>query len=139
MGLVVEKSRSYSDDEIDQIFALARFHIENGNLKLAEPILRGLCDIRPDYAPGWLGACYLALISEQFESCATFARNALKCAPGSIEAQLFLISALLSLGDMSGAGTLLGEINDMFESGQILNPHFANFFKAQLGRYQLAR
>lgn len=131
--------KAYTDDELQHIYELARFHLENGSVKLAEVLLKGLVEVRPDYAFGWLALSYVRMMERDFDAGLEHARKALKCQPESAEAFLFQITCLLSLDDLNGAGTLLGEIGDRIDNGDLTNPNLVRFYRAQLARYQSAR
>ena len=130
------QKRSYSEDEIAHIYELARFHLENGQLRKAETIFQGLTDVVPDFAPGWLGAAFIHIQSKNYDAAVSATRQALRLKPDSIEAMLLLVSCLLTIGDAHAAGTMLGEIGDVMESGEIDNPSLVRFYRAQLARYQ---
>ena len=128
--------RGYSDEEIAHIYELGRFFIENGQLSRASAIMHGLVEIVPDYYPAWLGLAYLQIASKNLDAAAHAARQALRSNPDSIETQLFAASCLLTLGDHSGAGTLLGEVGERIESGNVTDADIVRFFKVQLARYE---
>lgn len=131
--------KSYGDEEINHIYELARFHLENGAIKLAEPIFKGLVEVRPDFAPGWLGMSYVRLMEGDFDHGLQCAQRAHKAQPESVEALLLQVTCLLSLDDLNGAGTLLGEVGDRVDGGEISQPHILRFYRAQLARYQSSR
>ena len=140
MRTITEPSRrSYPDEEISHIYELARFHLENGNTKIAEPLIKGLTEVRPDFAPGWLGLACISILNNDFDAGLDAARKARKIKSDAADAILFEITCLLSLDDLNGAGTLLGEVSDMVENHQITNPLHLRFFRAQLARYQTIR
>ena len=128
--------RGYSDEEVSHIYELGRFFLENGDLWRAEVILRGLSEIAPEYAPAWLGMCYIHSCSRSLDNAITAARKALLADPGFTEASLALAAALMSSGDYNTAGTLLGEIGEKIEDGLVDDPQVIRFFKGQLARYQ---
>ncbi len=133
----VETSRrGYSDEEIDSIYELARFSAENGDLRRAEVILSGLVEVAPDFAPAWLGMSYLHVQNQSFEAAANAAKNALRINPQMVEAELFLAACQLTLGDYNAAGTLLGEVQEKIEEGQVDNPNVVRFFRMQMARYE---
>jgi hypothetical protein len=52
------------------------------------------------------------------------------------EAMLYLVAIALTMGDLSTAGTYLGEVREAIEAGTISNQHIVRFYKMQLARYQ---
>lgn len=128
--------RGYSDDELSHVYELGRFFLENGDLWRGEIIMRGICEIAPDFAPGWLGMCYVHFCGKSLDNAVNAARKALLADPGFSEASLALAAALMSSGDYNTAGTLLGEIGEKIDEGLVDDPKVIRFFKGQLARYQ---
>ena len=128
--------RSYSDEEVESIYELGRFSAENGDLKRAEVIMRGLVEIAPDYAPAWLGMSFVHAQNHAYENAIQAARRCLKINPAMVEAELFLITFLLSTGDFNSAGTLLGEVGEKIDHGEIDNPNAIRFYRMQLARFE---
>lgn len=128
--------RGYSDDEIAHIYELGRAYLENGQMRQAENIMAGLTEVAPEFAPGWLGMCYIHIQKKNFDSALQAARQALRMELDLSEAVLFLIACLLTTGDYNSAGTYLGEIGEKIESGAVENPDVVRFYRAQLARYQ---
>lgn len=128
--------RAYSDDEIAHIYELGRLFLENGSVKQAETIMTGLTEVVPDFAPAWLGLCYIHIQDKNNDAAIYAARQACRVDPELTEAMLFLSSCLLTSGDYNSAGTYLGEVGDKIDSGAVDNPNIIRFFKAQLARYQ---
>lgn len=128
--------RGYSDDEVANIYELGRFLLENGDLRRAEAIFAGLVDLLPDFSPAWLGMAYLKAQGQDFEAAVQLLRSCLRISPQSKEAMLMLVACVLCTGDVSTAGTYLGEIGDLIESGELDDPSLIRFYKMQLARYQ---
>lgn len=128
--------RAYSEEEISHIYQLGRFHLENGGVKFAEPIMRGLTEVAPLNPLGWLGLAYVYVMNEDFEQGLDAARHAARSKQYSVQAMLFEVACHLSLNDMPSAGTLLGEIGEKIENGELHDPHMLRFYRAQLARYQ---
>lgn len=128
--------RGYSDDELDQIYELGRFFLENGDLRRGEVIMLGISEIAPDFLPALLGLFYLYFQRHDFEQAASKARQALQLDPENIIARLYLATAQLSQGDYPAAGANLGEIGEKMENGQNEDPRLLRFYKGQLARYQ---
>ena len=127
--------RGYLDEEVRNLFALGRLWIEAGDMRGAETIFKGLITVVPDFAPAWLGLAYCQVCSANLEGAADSARVALKVAADSVEAMLFLACCLLTLGDFNSAGTLLGEVAERVESGQVMDSNLIRFFRLQLARF----
>lgn len=128
--------RSYSEDEIESIYELARFTAENGDLLRAEVILTGLVEVAPDYAPAWLGMSFIHAQKKAFDAAIKAAQNALRANPEMVEAELFLISCYLTNGDLNAAGTILGEVGEKIEGGLVDNPEAVRFYRMQLARFE---
>lgn len=128
--------RGYSDEEISAIYELGRLSLENGDLRRAEAIMSGLTEVAPDFACAWLGMAYLHIQNQDFEAALTATRQALRVDPNFVEATLFLVTCLLTTGDVNSAGTYLGELGEMIESGAIEDPLMIRFYRTQLARYQ---
>lgn len=126
----------YSDDEIDHLYELGRFFLENGEARKAEAVWNGLTSVAPAYAPAWLGMCVVQTQANAIEQAIHSARAALKADPESVEAMLFLASCFLTASDFNAAGTYLGEAGERIESGGVENPQLFRFYRAQLARYQ---
>lgn len=128
--------RGYSEDEIATIYELGRLHLETGNLKRAEFIFHGLTEILPEFAPGWLGMCYVHIHARDYDLAIYCANQSLRAAPHMTEPLLFLIACLLTTGDYNSAGTYLGEVGDKIQTGLEDRPSIVRFFRAQMARYQ---
>lgn len=128
--------RGYSDDEVRGIYDLGRFFLENGDLKRAEILFLGLAEVSPEFAPAWLGLAYVRVFNKDWDGVIAAARAGLRIEPRSAEALLFLSAALMTQGDLSAAGTHLGEVGDLIQSGAVEDPIVVKFYRAQLARYQ---
>lgn len=128
--------RGYSDEEIANIYELGRLSLENGNLRRAEAILGGLVEVAPDFACAWLGMSYIHIQNQDYEAALQTTRQALKIDPNFNQATLYLVACLLTTGDYSSAGTYLGELGELIESGGMDDPSMVRFYRTQLARYQ---
>jgi len=128
--------RGYSDEEIDNIYELARVFLEAGQLKRAEVLFNGITEIIPEYAPAWLGLSYIHIQQKAYDTAAWAARVALQHDPDFIEGMLYLIACLLILGDLNTAGTFLGEVGERIENGTVTHPDLIRFYRIQLARYE---
>jgi Tfp pilus assembly protein PilF len=128
--------RGYSDEEIDCMYRLACVELENGNLKLAETICRGLVEVSPQFVPAWLVVAYVLGQDANYADAQAAAEQAVRIDPESAEALLFLVCYLLTNGDLQSAGTYLGEVADRIDGGQITDPTMIRFFRSQMVRYQ---
>jgi tetratricopeptide (TPR) repeat protein len=128
--------RSYSDEEIVDIYELGRLWLETGQHRRAEAIMAGLNEVAPQFAPAWLGTAFLRGIGGNYDGALQAAKNALRSEPESVEAMLYITTMCLTTGDFSTAGTYLGEVGERIEQGKITNPNVTRFFKMQLARYQ---
>ena len=128
--------RGYSDEEVANIYELGRLSLENGNIRRAEAIMSGLVEVAPDFSSAWLGMAYIHIQNRDFEAALQATRQALKVDPNFSPAMLYLVACLLTTGDYSSAGTYLGEIGEMIESGGLDDPSMVRFYRTQLARYQ---
>ena len=135
-SLVEVLKRSYSEEEVAAMYELARFCLENGDLRKAETIFQGLTEVAPDFAPAWLGSAYVHVHAKNWDAAIAASRQALRVDQKCAEALLFLSACLLSAGDFNTAGTYLGEFGDLIEGGLVESPAALRFYKAQLARYQ---
>ena len=130
------KLNSYSAEEVELIYSLGRFYLESGFYYSAEIIFNGLCTIAPDYVPAWIGRSIVKFIHNDIDNARADAHQAFRLIPESVEAQLMLITLLISSKDYSAAGTKLGEIQDLITNKRLNHPDLIRYFKAQLIRYE---
>ena len=128
--------RSYSEEEVVDMYELGRLWLETGQHRRAEAIMSGLNEVASSFAPAWLGTAFLRGVAGDHEGALKAAKNALRCEPESVEAMLYVATVSLTLGDFSTAGTYLGEVGERIEQGKVSNPAVSRFFKMQLARYQ---
>jgi hypothetical protein len=128
--------RTYSEEEILDIFALGRMWLETGQHRRAEAIMLGLNEVAPEFCPAWLGTAFLRGCVGDYEGALRAAKNALRSDSESVEAMLYIATLALTMGDSSTAGTYLGEVGDRIEQGRTPSPHIPRFFRMQLARYQ---
>lgn len=128
--------RGYSEEEVANIYELARFSLENGDIRRGEIISQGLVEVAPDYVPAWLCLSCVQALQANYEMAAQTAQQALRLDPSCLEAHLFLSACQLSLGDFNSAGTHLGEVAERVESGLVDNNDLVRFYRIQLARYQ---
>ncbi len=127
--------RGYSDAEINHIYELGRFHLENGDVTRAEPIMLGITAVAPEFLPAWLGLAYINLLQGNQDAAMATSRQAVKIDPNSIEAHLMLVTCLLGAGDYNSAGALLGEVQERLDRGEGTS-NLTRYYKAQLARYE---
>ena len=128
--------RGYSDREVYSIYELGRLFLENGQVRRAEVIFRGLIAAIPGFAPGWLGMCAVLIAKKEYEGAFEAAKRAYQTDSDLAVAELFYVTCLLSNNDYNAAGTTLGEMAEKIEIGRIQDPDLIRFFKIQLARYQ---
>lgn len=126
---------NYSRDELADMYALTKMWLETGQLKKAESVARGLTTVAPEYVPGWLAMSVVESSLGNVEQGLEAARKALKIQPNSAEAMILVVTTALTIGDMSTAGTYLGEIGEMVEQGKVTDPNLLRLFKMQMARY----
>lgn len=128
--------RSYSRDEVVDIYELGKLWLETGQHKRAEAVMLGLNEVAPDFAPAWLGTAFLRGAKLDHDGGIAAATTALRLEPDCVEAMLFMVVSALALKDSSMAGTYLGEVGDRIDQGVVSNPNVVRLYKMQLARYQ---
>jgi Flp pilus assembly protein TadD len=128
--------RKYSDDEVLDIYKLGKLWLETGQHKRAESIMSGLNEVAPDFAPAWLGTAFLRSIAGNYDGAIIAITTALRIEPESAEAMLYLVAVSITVGDVSTAGTYLGEVGEAIEQGKVANQNVIRFYKMQLARYE---
>ena len=128
--------RKYSDDEVNDIYRLGKLWLETGQHKRAESIMSGLNDVAPEFAPAWLGTAFLRSVSGNYDGALIAITTALRLEPESAEVMLYLVAVSMTVGDVSTAGTYLGEVGEAIEQGKVANQNVIRFYKMQLARYQ---
>ena len=128
--------RGYSQDELEQIYELAKACLEIGQVRRAEILFSGLNEVAQDFGPAWLGSCYIQILHSNYDLATTAAQQALRSDPESTEAMVYLAAVFLTTGDFNSAGTYLGEVGERIEMGKVQNPHTIRAYKMQLARYQ---
>ena len=103
--------RGYAEEEVIALYEMSRFLLESGDIFRAEVILKGLVIVAPDYIWPKTALSYISLIQQNFELAKSRADDALRLS-NQQEAMLYKITALLELGELSSAGSLLGELQD---------------------------
>jgi predicted Zn-dependent protease len=130
------QKRGYSDQEVETIYLLARVMLENGRMREAALILKGLNEVAPNFSPAWVARSALALLNGDTPEAVLTAERGVKADTESPYAMVFFVTALLSSGDYNTAGSFLGEIGERIQAGEIDDPHLKSFYKAQLIRYE---
>jgi Flp pilus assembly protein TadD len=128
--------RKYSDDEVLDFYKLGKLWLETGQHKRAESIMSGLNEVAPDFAPAWLGTAFLRSIAGNYDGAIIAITTALRIEPESAEAMLYLVAVSITVGDVSTAGTYLGEVGEAIEQGKVANQNVIRFYKMQLARYE---
>ena len=126
---------SYSKEELVDMYALAKMSLESGQIRRAEVITQGLTSVAPDFLPGWLALSVVSATLGNIEQSLEAARKALKIQPDSAAAMMLIVTTAITLGDVSTAGTYLGEVKEMVEQGRISDPNILRLFKMQMVRY----
>jgi Flp pilus assembly protein TadD len=128
--------RKYSDDEVTDIYRLGKLWLETGQHKRAESIMSGLNDVAPNFAPAWLGTAFLRSVIGNYDGALIAITTALRLEPESAEVMLYLVALSMTVGDMSTAGTYLGEVGEAIEQGKVANQNVIRLYRMQLARYQ---
>ena len=93
-------------------------------------------EVAPDFAPAWLGSAFLRSVSGNYDGALFAIQTALRIEPESTEGMLYLVAVSMTVGDVSTAGTYLGEVGEAIEQGKVANQNVIRFYKMQLARYQ---
>ena len=128
--------RGYSNNEIEELFALAHLFLSIGSIHKAETILKGVVNIAPSYSAAFLGLSYVSIMKEDISEAIKHAETALVADTDSIEAILYLAALLMTSGDNARAGAFIGEAGEMLEKAQLKNASVRKFYNMQLTRYQ---
>jgi len=127
--------RVYSEQEVQLLYELGRLFLENGELRKAEVIFKGIVSVEPTYVAAWLGLAYLYHYSSQIDEGIAAAKKVVQLEPGSVEGSLFLVIFLYSSGEISTAGAILGEVREKVESGLVRDPNILRIYRSQLERF----
>ena len=128
--------RGYSEEELANIYQLARLFIETGNLLRAETVVLGLISVAPDFSPAWLANAYIQAMRQDYAAAAQSAREVLRIEEISVEARLFLAICALNSSDYNSAGTHLGEVSDLIQAGQLNDAAVIRLYKIQMARFE---
>jgi cytochrome c-type biogenesis protein CcmH/NrfG len=128
--------RGYSLDEIEHLYALGRFYLENGNLRAAAVMFEGLIAVVPDFTPASLGQATALLFEQDYPLAMAAARRALAADPQSTEAMLILVVCMLAQGDYNSAGMFLGEVKEAIDSGSVPSNSLIRLFRILMARYE---
>ncbi len=126
---------SYSKEELVDMYALTKMFLETGQIKRAEVIAQGLTAIAPEFVPGWLALSVVSATQGNIEAALEAARKALKSQPDSAAAMMLIVTTAMTLGDVSTAGTYLGEVKEMIDQGAISDPNLLRLYRMQMARY----
>lgn len=132
-------ARGYSVDELEALYALGRHYIEIGKFFSAKNIFSGLIVVAPDFIKGWLGMAVTALLNGNLNEASGAVRQLLRADPASLIGQLLLINVQLAQKDFNSAGTALGEISELLESGSSVSPNLSRIYKSLLVRFEHKR
>jgi len=127
--------RVYSEQEVQLLYELGRLFLENGELRKAELVFKGLVSVDATFTAAWLGLAYLYHYSSQIDEGIAAAKKVVQLDPGSVEGSLFLVIFLYSSGEISAAGAILGEIREKVESGLVKDPNILRIYRSQLERF----
>lgn len=128
--------REYSKDELELLYELARFHLEGGKIRAAETILEGLVAVAPDYADAWLAKSYVSVIDQDYDAAIFASRQVLRIEPTYAAANIILTSCFLRSEDYHAAGTHLGEVAELIESGAVTDKNIIRMYKMLLLKFQ---
>lgn len=126
---------AYSSDQIQDIYALAKMFLETGHYRRAEKIIAGLNVIAPEFSLAWVAGALVDLSLGRLDRARDCARRALKVQSDLAEGMIMMVITSLTLGDYATAGTYLGELRDLIESGKVSDPSIIRLFKMQMVRY----
>lgn len=133
--------RGYSNEEIENIYALGRAYIISAKFGSAEKLFKGLSILAPDYVYGHLGLAYCQLLKaggnqELLKKVLLTTKQALRIDPRNQHALIFHIIILLSISEFKSAGSYLGELGEQVESGKSLDADVQKFFNSQKLRFK---
>lgn len=128
--------KSYTDEEITLIYELARLSFETGNHRRAEVLTRGLIAVAPDFIPSHLLLAVVLAFAKSYEQASDAIQTALRLNEDSLEAQLLGASIFLTLGNITMAGTMLGEASEQLRGRPEVAPTLKSFYEIQLSRFE---
>ncbi len=133
--------RGYSENEVRDIYALARAYIGITQFAEAEQILKGLTEVAPDFIPAHLALAYCFMNKEQLDEevlrqALLNTKQALRIDPRNPEALILQIIILLNLNDRHAAGSFLGELGEQIESAKGVSDLCERLYRSQLERFQ---
>lgn len=128
--------KSYTDDEVTLIYELARLSFETGNHRRAETLARGLIAVAPDFIPSYLVLAAVLAFAKSYDQASDFIQSALRLNENSLEAQLLAASIYLTQGNLTMAGTMLGEASERVKQGADIAPALRDFYEIQLARFE---
>ena len=128
--------QGYSEEEIELIYSLGRNYLDLHFYNQAEKIFNGLVKINPDFFDAWTALSIVSFLKGNIDQAYNHAKQASRINSNSIEIQLLFVTILLSQRDYSTAGTYLGEIQELIDSGRIHNQDQIRYFKAQMLRFE---
>lgn len=131
----IRNLRVYSEQEVQLLYELGRLFIENGELRKAEVIFKGIVAVEPTFVAAWLGLAYLYHYSSQTDEGISAAKKVVQLEPGSVEGSLFLAVFLYSSSEISAAGAILGEIREKVEAGSVKDPNILRIYRSQVERF----
>lgn len=129
--------KGYSEDLIDNLYALGRFFLENGETTRGLVILKAISKIAPDFVPAWLALAYAYTVNDESEQALRCAKEAYRLEPASAVAILFLVTCLLNVGDIATAGSYLGEAGELIEREGLEKRDILRYYKGELYRYRM--
>jgi tetratricopeptide (TPR) repeat protein len=125
----------YSEEEILSLYDLARISVEGGELKRAEIIATGLCEVVPDFSPAFLILAYCQVWSKDYEAASDSSERAYKISPNDLSVLFFVAATKLLVNDSQRAGTILGEIGELLEKTR--DTEAERLYRLLLARFQM--
>lgn len=126
----------YTQEEMELLYSLGKTYIDITSYNSAEKIFNGLITIDPDHVSSWIALSVINFIRGDLDASYSQAKQALRINSNLAEAQLVLITVLLSQSDYTTAGAYLGEVKELVDSKRIQKQDLVRYFKAQLLRFE---
>ena len=128
--------KGYSIEEVEGFYALGKLYLETGNIHQASSIFDGLVETFPDFFPALLAQSVTSLIDSDYTEAIQSAQRVLDAEPQLIEGLLLLVIGMLRTENYNSAGTYLGEVRELLESGSIKEENLIRLYKMLLAQYK---
>lgn len=121
---------SYTKEELESLYELARMYYEMGYFVPAEKIFNGLSAIDGEYTPAELGLGLLKLERGLYKESAAHFRSSLSASQSEFQAKLGLAAVYIAQSEFSRAQTVLKQMEKAAEQTAGLDSDLKKLFEA---------